>query len=401
MPAEESAGRPTPPVGALRGPPDLLAWRAEMPVVDRKVFLGVHTLAPLSRRVRGAVDRFLDTWEEKASAERVWFDDVIPEMRRLEANVATLLGADPDEIVLTPSVSTGLSSIASAVDLSNRREVVVSRQEFPTDTLVWLAQERRGADVVWADGRDADALLAAVGAGTAVVSASRVSYLDGTVLDVQALAAGCRAAGARCVLDDYHGTGVVPIDVHDIGCDVVVGGPLKYLLGGPGIAFLYVRRGAVADLQPTVTGWFAQRDFFAFDGSRIDWPPSAQRFAMGTPSPAAIFAAAAGLDIVLEVGVERIRRRVLELTDHLIARAEVDGFHVRTPREHERRGGLVVFDVPESKRTLDRLLDEGVVVDERHGALRAAPHFWSSEDDVDALFDALGRLGVRPDSAQG
>ena len=386
-------------MGDGREPPaagDLAAWRDEFPIVGRKVFLGTHTLAPLSRRVRASVEGFLDTWEAKGSAEQVWFDDVIPEMRRLEALYARLIGADPDEVVLTPSVSTGLSSLASSLRFADRPQVVVSRREFPTDTLVWLAQEAHGAEVVWVDGAGAGDLLGAVGARTALVSASRVSYPDGAVLDAGALARGCAEAGALCVLDDYHGSGVVPLDVHEVGCHALVGGPLKYLLGGPGIAFLYVRADVAPTLEPTTTGWFASRDFFAFDGSRLDRPPTAQRFALGTPSPAAVFAAAAGLDMVLQVGVDVIRRRVLELTDRMIARAIDDGFVVRTPVDHDRRGGLVAFEVPDAPHVLERLLAEGVVVDERHGALRAAPHFFSTEDDVDALFDTLARLGVRP-----
>ena len=382
-------------VTGLSGPADLLAWRDEFPAVGRTTFLGTHTLAPLGHRARAAVERFLDAWQEKASAERLWFEDIIPEMRRLEALYARIIGADPDEVALTPSISTGLSSLQSSVDFTGeRRQVVLSRDEFPADSLVWLAAEARGAEVVWVEGRTAEGFLAAVGERTAVVAASRISYLDGAVLDVDALAAGCRGAGVLLVLDDYHGSGVVPLDVHANGCDALVGGPLKYLLGGPGVAFLYARRDRIPDLRPTVTGWFAQADFFAFGGSAIDWPDTAQRFALGTPAPASIFAAAAGLEIVLEVGVERIRARVLELTDHLVACADTAGLTVRTPVAHADRGGLVAFEVPDSKAVLHSLLAEGVIVDERHGALRVAPHFFSSEDDVDALFAALDRLGV-------
>lgn len=381
----------------LRGPADLLAWRDEFPAVGRTTFLGTHTLAPLGHRARAAVERFLDAWQEKASAERLWFEDIIPEMRRLEASYARIIGADADEVALTPSISTGLSSLQSCIPFTGARsQVVLSRDEFPADSLVWLAAEARGAEVMWVEGRSVDGFATAVGERTAVVSVSRVSYLDGAVLDVDGLADVCRAAGALLVVDDYHGSGVVPFDVHANGCDALVGGPLKYLLGGPGVAFVYARRDRVADLRPTVTGWFAQADFFAFDGSAIDWPDSAQRFALGTPAPASIFAAAAGLEIVLEVGVERIRARVLELTDHLVERATAAGFVVRTPVAHAERGGMVAIEVPDSKAVLHALLADGVIVDERHGALRVAPHFFSSEDDVDALFAALTRLGVTP-----
>lgn len=378
----------------MRGPADLLAWRDEFPAVKGTTFLGAHTLGPASRRVRSAIDRFLDAWERKPSAERLWFEDIIPEMRRLESLYAKAIGADPDEVALTPSVSTGLSSIASSLTFRERNEIVLSRQEFPTDCHVWLAQERRGGRVAWVDGKDETAYIDALGARTAVVSASRVSYLDGAMLDAAALVKACGAAGVFCVIDDYHGAGVVPFDVHAAGPEALVGGPLKYLLGGPGIAFVYVRRDVAPTLNPTITGWFSQRDFFAFDGSRVDWPDSAQRLAIGTPSPTSVFAAAAGLDIIHEVGIQRIRERTLELTGYLIDRAEDGGYAVRTPRDASRRGAMVAFDVDDAKRTLERLLDLDVIVDERHGALRVCPHFYSSEDDVDALLDALRKLGV-------
>jgi selenocysteine lyase/cysteine desulfurase len=223
-----------------------------------------------------------------------------------------------------------------------------------------------------------------------------VSYLDGALIDAVALGAACRDEGAFFVIDDYHGSGVVPLDVHATGADALVGGPLKYLLGGPGVAFVYVRRDVARTLDPTVTGWFSQRDFFAFDNSAIDWPDNAQRLALGTPSPAAVYAAAAGLDIVHRVGVERIRSRTLELTAYAIERAGAEGYGVRTPREPERRGALVAFEVEDSKKVLEELLDAGVIVDERHGALRICPHFFSSEDDLDALFDALRKLRAVP-----
>jgi selenocysteine lyase/cysteine desulfurase len=381
----------------MRGPSDLLAWRDEFPAVGNMVFLGSHTLAPLSRRARAAINQFLDVWETKASAERVWFEDVIPEMRRLESLYAHLVGADAAEVALTPSVSTGLSSLASALDFDGgRNEIVLARDEFPTDCHVWLAQERRGATVCWVYARDEVSLAAAVSERTRVVSASRVSYLDGFVLDAAVLSGAARTAGAFSIIDDYHGSGVVPVDVHVVGCDALVGGPLKYLLGGPGVAFLYVRADLIEELAPTATGWFSQRDFFAFDGAKLDWPDTAQRFALGTPSPAAIYAAAAGLDIVLEVGVDRIRSRVLELTDYLMTATGDRGYRVRTPREHARRGGVVAIEVADSHRALDTLLADGVVVDERHGALRVSPHFFTSEDDLDALLAAMARLDIAP-----
>jgi kynureninase len=373
----------------MRGPADLLAYRDEFPATKDKVFLGSHTLSPLSRRARAAVERFLDVWEQKASAELVWFEDFIPEMRRVESLYASLIGADPDEICLVPSVSSALSSLASCFDFAERNEIVFSTDEFPTDCVVWMAQERRSAKVVRVAGREAPDYAAAISERTAVVSASRVSYLDGAMLDPDELGRACAEHGAFYVIDDFHGSGVVPLDVHATQAHALVCGALKYLLGGPGLAFLYVRADVSPALEPTATGWFAQDDFFAFDNSKLDRASTAQRFAMGTPAPAAIYAAGAGLEIIHEVGVDRIRERTLELTGYLIDAAADAGYRVRSPREPERRGAVVSFEVPDSKHVLDRLLADGVIVDERHGAIRACPHFFSSEDDIDALLAAL------------
>lgn len=374
------------------GPGDLAAWRAEFPAVETKTFLGTHTLAPLSRRVRAAVERFLDVWQAKASAELVWFEDILPEMRRLESLYARLIGADGDEIALTPSVSTGLSSLASCIRFNERNEIVISRREFPTDCHVWLAQEMRGARVVWIEGMNADAYTAAIGDRTAVCSASRVSYLNGELLDAKTVVDACKDAGAFSIIDDYHGSGTVPLDVHTLGNDALVGGPLKYLLGGPGVAFVYVRKDVAPTLAPTITGWFGQANFFEFDNSSLTWPDNAQRLALGTPAPAAIYAAAAGLEIILEIGVERIRHRTQHLIDYTLARADEYKLATRTPRDASRRGGLVTIEVSNSKHVLEELLERGVIVDERHGALRLSPHFYSSEGDIDRFFEALREI---------
>lgn len=379
----------------MRGPADLLAWRSEFPAVERTVFLGSHTLAPASARTRAAIERFMQAWETKASAERVWFEDIIPEMRRAQELYAEIIGAAPDEVALSPSVTTALGSLATSLDVGGERnEIVLSRREFPTDQLAWLAQEKRGAKVVWVDGSDAEAYIEAIGSRTAAVSASRVSYIDATITDVTSIAAAARAAGALFVVDDFHGSGTVPIDVRAIGCDALVCGPYKFMLGSSNVGFLYARPEVSKRLEPGITGWFAQKDFWAFDGTAIEWPDTAARFSLGSPAAMSIFVATAGLSIILDVGVGRIRERSLELTSYLIDRADEAELLVRTPRERDRRGGLVSIEVPDSKKVLEALLERGVIVDERHGALRVCPHFFNSEDDIDALFAALRDLGV-------
>jgi selenocysteine lyase/cysteine desulfurase len=309
-------------------------------------------------------------------------------MRRLEG-CTPVIAPTPTRSPYAVGVDRALVAAVGVRLHADRRQVGCLREEFPATRSSGAAAEAEG-EVVWVEGRTAEALLAPVGDRTAVVCASRVSYLDGAVLDVDALVAGCRARGAMSVLDDYHGSGVVPLDVHANGCDALVGGPLKYLLGGPGGGVPLRPGRLVESLRPTITGWFAQADFFAFDGSTIDWPATAQRFAMGTPAPASIFAAAAGLEIVLEVGVERIRTRG--------ARAHRPRWPGRpsrlscAPVPPRRAGGMVAIEVPDSKRCCPPCWPRGSSSTSATGALRCAPHF-STEEELDALFAALRRLG--------
>jgi len=222
---------------------------------------------------------------------------------------------------------------------------------------------------------------------------NRVLYRSSALLDVAEICRLAREAGAWTVIDDFHGAGIVPIDVHEVGCDFYTTGVLKWLCGGPGLTFLYARRDLVPTLEPTVTGWWSQREPFAFRTQELDWHPAARRLEAGThPAPAA-FIAHGGLEIIAEVTPERIRDRQGELTDHVMARADAAGLPVRTPRDRKARGGVVNVGV--GKRAGDiaeALFERDVCVDHRGDGLRVSPHFFNTEGDVDRLFDELRRL---------
>jgi kynureninase len=263
---------------------------------------------------------------------------------------------------------------------------------------VWLAQERRGAELVWLKSEDGltiplEAYDAAIDERTAVVMVNRVLYRSSALMDAKTICGIARERGALSFVDDYHGVGIVPLDLHDLGCDLYMAGTLKWLLGGPGTAFLYARRELLPSLEPSVTGWFATLEPFSFDGQHLDHHPTARRLEHGTPPAPVYFIAQGGLDIIREVTPTRIRKRQGELTEHVIARADEAGLPVRTPRDRSARGGVVNVGVgPEAGAICHALLERDVCTDYRGDGIRISPHFFNDEADIDRCFEALREL---------
>jgi selenocysteine lyase/cysteine desulfurase len=344
------------------------------------------------------VDEYLDAWASKGAPDHVWFEDVFPRMGALKSTFSRLAGCDPDELAITTNVSIAIATIASALDFTERTKVVLSELDFPTDGHVWLAHRRRGAEIEWL--RSPDGLTVpleeydrAIDERTAVVMVNRVLYRSSAIVGAKEVCRIARERGALSFLDDYHGIGILPLDLHDLGCDVYAAGVLKWLCGGPGLAFLFVRRKLIGTLEPAVTGWFGTADPFSFDTQRLEYHPSARRFEHGTPPAPVCFLAQGGLDVIEEVTPERIRGRQGELTDHVIARADELGLPVRTPRDRDRRGGVVNVGVgPEAGRICHALLGRDVCTDYRGDGLRISPHFFNTEDDVDRCFEELRAL---------
>ena len=318
-------------------------------------------------------------------------------MARLKRSFSRLAGCDPDEVAITTNISIALSTIASALDLSGvRRRVVLSELDFPTDGHVWLAwAAKTGAEIVWLRSRDGltiplESYDEAIDDRTAVVMVNRVLYRSSAIVDAKAVCAIARQRGALSFVDDYHGLGIVPLDLHDLGCDLYTAGTLKWMCGGPGMAFLYARRSLLPSLEPALTGWFGSADPFSFDTEHLTYHDSARRLEHGTPPAPVFFLAQGGMDIIAEVGVERIRARQGELTDHVVARSDEAGLEVRTPRERAARGGVVNVRVGEdAEGVCHALLARDVCTDFRGDGLRISPHFFNTEDDVDRCFSEL------------
>jgi kynureninase len=379
---------------------DLDTYRDEFPVLRHKTYLISASLGPVSRRSQAYLAGYMDAWATKGAPDHVWMEDIFPRMGALKRSFSVLAGCDADEVAITTNISVALATIASAIDLSGPRpRVILSELDFPTDGHVWLAwAAKTGAELVWLRSPDGltipiEAYDEAIDERTALVMVNRVLYRSSAIVDAKAVCEIARGRGALSFVDDYHGLGIVPLDLHELGCDLYTAGTLKWMCGGPGMVFLYARRALLPALQPAITGWFATRAPFSFDVQRLDYHPTARRLEHGTPPAPVFFLAQGGIDIVGEVGVERIRARQGVLTDHVVARADEAGLEVRTPRERSARGGVVNVKVGDDAEAICRsLLAREVCTDFRGDGLRISPHFFNTEDDVDRCFEELAKV---------
>ena len=377
----------------------LESYREEFPVVERKAYLISASLGPVSFRAKAYLDEYIRAWEEMGAPEPVWFERIFPKIREVKAIFAKLIGAHPSELAITTNVSMALSSILSCLDLSgDRNRLVLTELDFPTDGHVWLAQEGRGAEVVFLKSPDGltvpvEAFAKVIDERTAAVCINRVLYRSSALLDAAEICRLTREAGAWSVVDDFHGAGIVPVDVHAMGCDFYTTCVLKWLCGGPGLTFLYARGDLIPSLEPTVTGWWGQRAPFSFDSMGLDYHPTARRLETGTHAAPIPFIAQGGLEIITEASPERIRERQWQLTDQVIERADSAGLPVRTPRVRSERGGVVNVGVgEEAEKISSALYEHDVCVDHRGDGLRISPHFFNTDADIDRLFDMLARI---------
>lgn len=372
--------------------PDQENIRRRFPVLEKKTYLNSCAYGALATDVTDALHRYMRDREEKGTDWNYW----VERNDSVRSAMARFLGADEDEIAITTSASAGINSIASALDFGGpRRKVVISALEFPTNAQIWYAQQRRGAEVVQVPEQDGYVPLAgfeaAIDEETLIVAVTQVSFRNGAKLDIPGVAEIARRNGALLLVDGYQGLGTMEFDVRKAGCDFVVGGMLKYLLGTAGIGFLYVRKSLIQELVPTVTGWFAQEDIFAMDTSGYKPSKTARRFEMGTPAVPNCYAAEAGLRILEQIGMPWIEYRIGELTAAIKSEAKSAGYSLAGPAERERHGALITLRSSDEHVLVQNLENEGIVTSCRFGNLRISPHFYNNIEDVDSLFRALHR----------
>ncbi|HKS70298.1 MAG TPA: aminotransferase class V-fold PLP-dependent enzyme, partial [Ktedonobacterales bacterium] len=285
---------------AVREPhKELLRYRDEFPILARKTYLNSCSLGALSDRAMAGMARFQELWNEYGA--QAWYRLWMSEIAAVREKLARIIGAHPHEVAIAPNVSIALSEITSGMDLGARNKVVVADMDFPTLAYQWLAKRGLGIEVEFVTSDDrvtlpAERFAPHIDSRTGLVATSRVFFMSGYVQDVGRLAQMAHERGAYLLVDDYQATGQIPIDVHALDIDFLVTGTLKWLMGGPGLAFIYVREDLIPKLHPTVAGWFSARDQFAMRTTDFAYRDDAQRLEAGTPPMAAIYAANAGLD---------------------------------------------------------------------------------------------------------
>lgn len=370
---------------------DWSALRSEFPTLSRKTYLNTCSLGALSRDARGAVNRFLDLWEEYGAS--AWYRIWLGETQATRERFARLIHASPEEVAILPNVSSALAVLASAEPRGGN--VVSAAMDFPTIPYQW--QAKPGYEVRLAKSPDGirtplDAYRPLVDRETRWVATSHVFYSSGAIQDAKALARLAHENGARFLLDAYQGTGQLPTDVKALGVDAYVTGGLKWLMGGPGICYLYVRKELHDTLHPTVTGWFAHADQFAFDTSAFKPRPDARQYEMGTPAVASVYAGGAGLDVVLRVGSDAIRRRTQELVTDLYERLSDAGYDLATPEDPEQRAGIVMVRTPDPSAAVKALASEGIIVDYRPGRVRVSPYFYNLPEEHERFVDVMRKV---------
>ncbi len=370
-------------------------WREEFPITRDLIYLNNCSLTPLPRSGRERLERFAREWTELGG--RAWYDHWIGEYEALRDDIAGVLGAAREEVAIQPNVSAGLVGVASTLDYAKRPKVVVADLDFPTDGHAFHALADRGARVEFVRSPDRvrvplELFERAIDERTSAVCTGHVYFTTGWIQDVRALAEICHRKGAVLVVDAYQSIGAFPFDVNASGVDYLVGGTLKWLMGGPGIGFLYARREIAERARPSAVGWWGVMDPFAFDVEHLAYGSGARRFEYGTPAVAAIYAARAGLALLAEIGVATVRGRHMMLSQRLVDGAIAQGWTVRCPPVAAERTAIVTLEHPDPQRVVDTLRARGVICDSRPGLVRLSPHYFNTEQEMDRALELLAPL---------
>lgn len=371
--------------------PDWGALRAEFPLLERCIYFNACSLGPLPRQGRAALERYGRDWDEQGTP--VWYSSWLPLLERFRGRVAELLHAPAGSTAIAPSVSVALTSLATGLPLPvGRRKVLIGELDFPTIGHQWLSRPEFQVEFVPSpDGMTIppEAFAERIDASTALVATTHLFYTTGYLQDVRAIADAAHAAGALCLIDGYQTCGCVPLDVAAMDCDAFTGGCLKWLSGGPGNAFLYVRPDLIPSVRPHGTGWFATRDPFSFTLQELVFADDARRLETGTWAMACHYAGLAGLEQILEVGVENIQERLRDLTGRILERCDEEEVKTFTPRERSRRCGIVTLECDRPEEVEAKLHEAGVIVDSRPGRVRLSPHWCVTDEELEKGMDLV------------
>lgn len=365
--------------------------RGDFPIFTERTYLNTCSQGALATSVRAAYAGYLDGMEEFGSLWETW----VGVQERVRTLLARTFSADESEVAITASASAAVSAVATCFDFtSGPRTVITTSLEFPTIGQIWHAQERRGAEVVHVPADEdnrlpVERIAAAIDADTAMVSVTHVCYRNGAMNDIAEIVRVAHDRGVPVLVDAYQSVGAVPIDFRALGADFLVGGVLKYMLGSPGVGFLLVNPERTSEMVPTTTGWFAARDIFAMDIYAFDPAKDARRFESGTPVVPSLYAAEAGLTLLLDVGLDHAWSVSGALHDQMRAGVIELGGTVVTPTDSH--GPMIAIASTDDHALVDAMAADRVVVSCRDGNIRVSPHFYNTPEDIDAALASLRR----------
>jgi kynureninase len=375
----------------------LLKWRAEFPILERTTYMISNSLGAMPRGVYASMHAYADSWAERGlrAWEEGWWEMAVG----IGDQIAPLVGAKSGEISLHQNVTLTQAVISSCFDFRlPRNKIVMVDLEFPSIQYFYHEQRRLGArvEVVPSENPirfDLEKLLAAIDETTLLVPISLVLFRSSFIVNARAIIERAHRVGAHVVLDAFQAAGTIPVDVRSLGADFAVGGVLKWLCGGPGVAYLYVRDDLRAKLKPSLTGWIAHRRPFAFETGPIDPREDAYRYLNGTPHIPALFACRPGLDILNQIGIAPIREKSVRMTTRLIEGAQSRGWQVNTPENPAERGGTVSVGCPHAYEVCRELLAREILVDYRPKAgVRLSPHFYNREEECDFTLAEMEKI---------
>jgi Selenocysteine lyase len=361
--------------------------RSRFRIFQSKIYLNTCSQGALSNDVESGFDDFIASWHEQGSPWESW----VERYESARTAFAQFIHASPDEVAIVTSVSAGINGIASALNFRERSKIVMGEFEFPTMGQVWLGQQVRGAEVQFTQAQGNSISAAAyerlIDRNTLIVPLTHVCFKNGFRTQVSTITRIAHDAGALVMLDDYQDCGTRPVDVKAMNLDFYVTGTLKYLLGPPGLAFLYVRNELIPSLAPTVTGWFGQANPFTYNPQHFELSPTARRFESGSPSVPNVYGALPGFQMLQEIGMEQVASHVKKLAQALLNRTRELGILTKTPAESA--GPLVVLQCRDSAQLLHALAQNGIVASNRFDGLRISFHVYNTLDDVEAVAEVL------------
>jgi len=382
----------------------LLKYRPEFPILDTCTYLISNSLGAMPKAVYDSLHTYADTWASLGVG--AWGKSYGDKPTWWELNghvgdkIAPLMGAPAGSVLIHQNASIANSILFSALDFSDtkRNKVVITDMDFPSDVYVlrqWLPDHMQVHTVKSQDAItiDTDAILDAIDERTRLVSVSHVLFKSAYIMPAQQIVEKAHSVGAQVVFNGYHSVGVIPVDVTAMNVDFYIGGVLKWLCGGPGGVFMYIRPDLLPTLEPQVTGWFAHKRPFDFDLEHFELRDDAYRLMNGTPGIASLYAIQPGVDVINDVGVNDIREKSIRQTALLIQLADDMGYEVVSPRDTARRAGTVTVKPPHAYAVSSELLARNIVIDYREGAgIRIAPHFYNTDDELHHTMNTIAAI---------